>query len=114
MVQKKTILTETREHFIGKYAYQVTDNLTPYLYPQECGNRTHVRKLSIIGENKKLEVEGKDFEFTALHYTPYELENARHKDELPNVYKSFYASMKNKWVLLVMIHGVLRHMMNSY
>ena len=28
--------------------------------------------------------------------------------------KRFYVSMKNKWVLLVMIHGVLRHMMNSY
>ena len=34
---------------LGKYTYQVTDNLTPYLYPQECGNRTHVRELSVAG-----------------------------------------------------------------
>ena len=73
---------------LGKYTYQVTDNLTPYLYPQECGNRTHVRELSVAGENTKLTVKGEDFEFTALHYTPYELENARHKDELPNVYQT--------------------------
>lgn len=99
---------------LGKYTYQVTDNLTPYLYPQECGNRTHVRELSVAGENTKLTVKGEDFEFTALHYTPYELENARHKDELPNVYQTVLCINENKWVLLVMIHGVLRHMMNSY
>ena len=64
------------------------DNLTPYLYPQECGNRTHVRELSVAGENTKLRIKGEDFEFSALHYTPYELENARHKDELPNVYQT--------------------------
>lgn len=73
---------------LGKYTYQVTDNLTPYLYPQECGNRTHVRELSVAGENTKLKIKGEDFEFSALHYTPYELENARHKDELPNVYQT--------------------------
>lgn len=111
--QKKTILIETRA-LLGKYAYQVTDNLTPYLYPQECGNRTHVRELSVASENTKLAVKGEDFEFSALHYTPYELENARHKDELPNVYQTVLCINENKWVLLVMIHGVLRHMMNSY
>ena len=73
---------------LGKYTYQVTDNLTPYLYPQECGNRTHVRELSVACENTKLKIKGEDFEFSALHYTPYELENARHKDELPNVYQT--------------------------
>ena len=52
---------------LGKYAYQVTDNLTPYLYPQECGNRTHVREISVAGENTKLTVKGEDFEFTVLH-----------------------------------------------
>ena len=62
--------------------------MTPYLYPQECGNRTHVRELSIAGENTKLKIKGEDFEFSALHYTPYELENVRHKDELPNVYQT--------------------------
>ena len=73
---------------LGIYESTPKANLSKYLVPQECGNRTHVRKLSIIGENKKLEVEGKDFEFTALHCTPYELENARHHDELPEAYQT--------------------------
>ena len=28
---------------LGRYNYNVTDNCTPYLYPQECGNRTHAK-----------------------------------------------------------------------
>lgn len=29
-----------------------------------------------------------NFEFSALPYTPYEIENARHQNELPNIYQS--------------------------
>ena len=88
---------------LGRYDYNVTDNCTPYLYPQECGNRTHVKEVLIHGENKVLLLEGDDFEMSALHYTPYELENARH----------YYVLMRSRWVLQEMIHGVLRHMKNS-
>lgn len=73
---------------LGRYDYNVTDNCTPYLYPQECGNRTHVKEVLIHGENKVLLLEGDDFEMSALHYTPYELENARHHDELPEAYQT--------------------------
>ena len=73
---------------LGRYDYNVTDNCTPYLYPQECGNRTHVKEVLIHGENKVLLLEGDDFEMSALHYTPYELENAHHHDELPEAYQT--------------------------
>lgn len=73
---------------LGRYGYHVNDNLTPYLYPQECGNRTNVREIEICSEDKKMIVEGDDFEFSALHYTPYELENARHRNELPDAYQT--------------------------
>ena len=73
---------------LGRYDYNVTDNCTSYLYPQECGNRTHVKEVLIHGENKVLLLEGDDFEMSALHYTPYELENARHHDELPEAYQT--------------------------
>ena len=73
---------------LGRYDYNVTDNCTPYLYPQECGNRTHVKEVLIRGKNKVLLLEGDDFEMSALHYTPYELENARHHDELPEAYQT--------------------------
>ena len=98
---------------LGKYTYQVTDNLTPYLYPQECGNRTHVRELSVAGENTKLKIKGEDFEFSALHYTPYELENARHKDELPNVYQTVLCINEKQMVsilaVLVKFRNVCAH-----
>lgn len=42
----------------------------------------------IHGENKVLLLEGDNFEMSALHYTPYELENARHHDELPEAYQT--------------------------
>lgn len=73
---------------LGRYKYRVKKNLTPYLYPQECGNRTNTREVQVIGDDKKMFVEGENFEFSALHYTPYELENARHKDELPDAYQT--------------------------
>ena len=71
----------------GKYYFNIEDNLTPYLYPQECGNRTGVQYVRISNGKRTLNIRG-DFEFSALPYTPFELENARHKDELPSIYQS--------------------------
>ena len=74
--------------FLGRYEYDVKDNVTPYLYPQECGNRIEVRECVIEGLKRKLLIKGDCFEFSALPYTPFELENARHHDELPNAYQT--------------------------
>lgn len=72
---------------LGIFNNKVTDNLAEYLVPQECGNHTHVRKASITdNKGRGMEFGGKDLSFSALPYTPHELENAMHAYELPPVY----------------------------
>ncbi|MCD8028858.1 MAG: beta-galactosidase small subunit [Erysipelotrichaceae bacterium] len=55
--------------------------MTHYLYPRECGNRTNVRYAYIHNDKVGLLISSDNFEFPALSYTPYEIENARHQDE---------------------------------
>ena len=69
---------------LGLWEYRAAENATPYLLPQECGNRTGVRWAEITnmkGQGLKLWLNGG--EFSALPYTPHELENAAHWYELP-------------------------------
>lgn len=71
---------------LGIWDYRAAENRTPYLMPQECGNRTGVRWAEITdarGQGLKLWLNGG--EFSALPWTPHELENAAHGDELPPV-----------------------------
>lgn len=73
---------------LGRYHYEVENNVTPYLNPQECGNRTNVYEASIYGADDGLDIIGDGFEFSALPYLPMELENAKHHEELPNPYQT--------------------------
>ena len=42
-----------------------------------------------IGDgNRGLDFKGNKFEFSALPYTPFEMENAKHHYELPNKYQT--------------------------
>ena len=72
---------------IGIFASTVTENYSPYLKPQSCGNRTETRWLELSdGEGKirfSADVQGRPFQFTALHYRESELENAMHTGDLP-------------------------------
>ena len=71
---------------LGLWEYKAAENYTPYLLPQECGNRTGVRWAEITndrGRGLKLWLNGG--EFSALPWTPHELENAAHGYELPPV-----------------------------
>jgi len=72
---------------LGIYHKKVAENLAEYLVPQECGNHTGVRKVSIT-DNKGRGVcfAGNDLSVNVLPYTPHELENAAHAHELPPVY----------------------------
>ncbi len=61
-------------------------NMSDYLIPQECGNRTGVRWLEVFDrEGRGLRFTSKDapFEMSVLPYSAYELENAMHREELP-------------------------------
>lgn len=71
---------------LGIYEGQVADNLTPYLVPQECGNKTGVRWLSAEDKNGRglrFTCTNQPFEASILPYSSWELLNATHLEELP-------------------------------
>lgn len=73
---------------LGVFESTAKNNLSKYLIPQECGNRTNVRWLKIKGENEKglkFTYVDNPFEISVLPYSAYELENAMHIYELPPI-----------------------------
>ncbi|EKY25798.1 glycoside hydrolase family 2 TIM barrel-domain containing protein [Clostridium celatum] len=71
----------------GVHKNKVSDNLSKYVIPQECGNKTDVKWVSVTDNLENgLIIKGDNFNFSALPYTPHELENAYHHYELPKVY----------------------------
>lgn len=71
---------------LGVYTSSAKDNFTRYLNPQECGNRTGVRFVDMYGENGiglKFAAAEQPFEMSVLPYSAYELDNAMHREELP-------------------------------
>lgn len=74
---------------LGIFSYDIDDNFTPYLMPQECGNRCGVRKAWISdGQNHVLEITSDVCELSVLRYLPNEIDNATHVDELPIPYQT--------------------------
>lgn len=70
---------------LGIYTNQVEDNLAGYLIPQECGNKCGVRYATVTDKKGRgMLFEGDELSFSALPYTPHELENAAHAYELPD------------------------------
>jgi len=69
---------------LGIYRNKVADNMAKYLVPQECGNKVGVRYAKLTDNaGRGIIFEGDEMEFSALPYTPHELENAMHEFELP-------------------------------
>ena len=80
---------------LGVFTTTPRDNVAHYLVPQECGNRTGVRWAEVSDRRGHgLRFEGDGMEFSALPYTPHELENAQHEDELPPVQYTVIRCMK--------------------
>ena len=72
---------------LGIYSSKVADNMAKYLVPQECGNKVGVRYARIAdAKGRGMMFEGDELSFSALPYTPHELENAAHVYELPQVH----------------------------
>ncbi|MDS0136769.1 MULTISPECIES: glycoside hydrolase family 2 TIM barrel-domain containing protein [unclassified Amycolatopsis] len=69
---------------IGRFSSSVDGLQTPYVYPQENGNRTAVRWARLATpDGAGLRVDGDPlFEFTARRWTAAALEEARHTDDL--------------------------------
>ncbi|MEG0944598.1 MAG: glycoside hydrolase family 2 TIM barrel-domain containing protein, partial [Angelakisella sp.] len=75
---------------MGQFAYGVDSALCPYLKPQESGGRTGVRHAELLDSmGHGLLLEGStDMFFSALPYTPHEIEAAMHSYELPPICKT--------------------------
>ena len=75
---------------LGVYDRRVADMLTPYLRPQEAGNRTGVRWAEVTdAQGVGLRFEGEPtMEFSALSWTPAEIESALHPNELPPIHRT--------------------------
>lgn len=80
---------EDRQHGgkYGVYENKVADNIAEYLVPQESGNKCRVRYAKVMDKKGRgMLFFGDELSFSALPYTPHELENAAHHFELPPVH----------------------------
>lgn len=80
---------EDRQHGgkYGVYENKVADNIAEYLVPQESGNKCRVRYAKVMDKKGRgMLFFGEELSFSALPYTPHELENAAHHFELPPVH----------------------------
>lgn len=76
---------------LGIYENMVKDNIARYMVPQECGAKEEVRWAKITdrkGRGMLFEMDENNgpMMFSALPYTPHEMENAMHPYELPEVH----------------------------
>ena len=74
---------------LGIYQNLVEDNVAKYMVPQECGAKEEVRWASITdrkGRGILFEMDKELMMFSALPYTPHEMENAMHPYELPQIH----------------------------
>ena len=75
---------------LGVYSGEVAAQLTPYVRPQEAGSHTGVRWAEVTdddGAGLRFDCAG-GMEFSALPWTPFEIENALHPNELPPIHRT--------------------------
>ncbi|MCI8371247.1 MAG: DUF4981 domain-containing protein [Lachnospiraceae bacterium] len=81
---------------LGYFQSQAEENVSRYVRPQECGNRTGVRYVKVVNENGiglQFCAQGEPFEMSVLPYSAYELDHASHREELPQIH--------NTWVRII-------------
>lgn len=72
---------------LGIFRNEVKDNMASYIIPQECGNHMEVRYARVTDRTGRgLEFNSSRMNFSALPYTPHEIECASHPYELPPVH----------------------------
>lgn len=74
---------------LGIFEKKVVDNVSKYAVPQESGNRTDVRWAQVVndqGSGLRFEALDQPFELGVSPYTAFELQNAQHANELPEVH----------------------------
>ena len=74
---------------LGIHTGTARSNVTPYLMPQECGNRMGTRWVDVTddeGNGVRFLGIGDNFESSVLPFSTYELDQATHQEELPNIH----------------------------
>ena len=72
---------------LGIYKGSVVDNVTPYLDPQECGNRHDVRYVKVVdefGHGIRIDAVNAPFDMTVLPCTQQELQSAYKINDIPD------------------------------
>ena len=68
---------------LGIHNYNIKDNLSKYVIPQECGNRENNHYAALIKDNNRLVFRSNEgFSFSALEYNWQELSNAFYLSDL--------------------------------
>ncbi len=71
---------------LGRYENLVSENVAKYLVPQECGSKMRTFAAAVTDKKGRgIRFTSEGLQFSALPYTPQELENAAHPNELPPV-----------------------------
>lgn len=89
---EETYADRKRGGRLGIWENEVCDNMARYLLPQECGNKEDVRWGEVFdddGHGIRFTALDGTMCFSALPYSPHELENATHAHELPPVYYTY-------------------------
>jgi len=102
---------------LGVYRNKVADNMAAYLVPQECGNKVGVRYAKLTDASGKGilfmsddSLTDEKMEFSALPYTPHEIESAMHHYELPaHHYTVVRVNMKQMGIAGDQSWGALTH-----
>ena len=89
--EAETYSDRTKGAKLGIYDNMVKDNVARYMVPQECGAKEEVRWAKVTdrkGRGMLFEMDENNgpMMFSALPYTPHEMENAMHPYELPEVH----------------------------
>ena len=86
----ETYWDRSRGAKLGIYSGSAADNMAKYLVPQECGNKTGVRWAKLMDrKGRGILFHGDELFFSALPYTPHEIENALHAFDLPKIHYTY-------------------------
>ncbi len=79
----RSCYTDIQNHaYHSIFRTDVTGELEDMIVPQECGNHVDADYVVLSSDDAKLRVDGKAFEFSALHHSIEALEKAAHNWEL--------------------------------
>mgnify|MGYP000915939608 CR=1 FL=1 len=86
----ETYSDRTQGAKLGIYSQTAKDALAPYLIPQESGNKMGVRWATVTDKrNRGLLFAGDKMNFSAMPWSPHELESAGHPFDLPEIHHTY-------------------------